>query len=140
MKRTFIITGISGTLAGGIAKRIIESGGGRVIGLSRRDPKITDVEFIETDLANDDSIENSVKKTLTLIGDEPVFLLNIAGSMQKSKIEKGEAKRVYQANILGEIYLTSLLLDKIKETEGGYFKCFINCWYKRRSGGANLQQ
>ena len=117
MKRTFIITGISGTLASGIAKKIIESGG-RVIGLGRRDPKITGVEFIETDLASDDSIENSVKKILTLIGNEPVFLLNIAGSMQKPKIEKGEAKRVYQANILGGIYLTSLLLGKIKETEG----------------------
>ena len=48
----------------------------------------------------------------------PIYLLNIAAVMQKPEITKGEVERVYRSNIMGEIYLTSLLLDKIRETEG----------------------
>lgn len=76
------------------------------------------MKFIKTDLANYNSIDDSVKQVLANIGTEPVFLLNIASVGSKPDITGDEIDRVFHANIMGAMYLTSLLLDKIKETEG----------------------
>ena len=114
---TYIITGVGGALAGGIAERLADEGS-RVIGLSRNNPNIDKIEFFEMDLSDEDSIENAVKQFESSLGNEPVFLLNIASVMRKFNIEKGEIARVYSSNVMGEIYLTSMLLEKIKETEG----------------------
>jgi NADP-dependent 3-hydroxy acid dehydrogenase YdfG len=104
-------------LAGGVAEKLLAAGN-RVIGLSRKNPNRGEVEFYEMDLADEDSIENAVKAFLPTLDNSPIYLLNVAGTMQKNEITKGETERVYRANILGEIYLTSLLIDKIKETDG----------------------
>lgn len=117
-KVVYVITGVSGTLGGGLAKKLAAEGE-TVIGLSLDDPKIEDITWHEVDLADESSIESVIEKMKTQISDgESLFLVNAAGVMDKGKIVRDEIERVYRVNVMGIIYLTNLLIDKIKETGG----------------------
>jgi NADP-dependent 3-hydroxy acid dehydrogenase YdfG len=113
---TYIITGVSGALAGGLARKLLNDGK-RVIGLSRRNPNIEKLEFYEMDLTDENKIEKVIKKIFSILDNEPIYLVNVAGVFA-GDIRKGEIERVYRANIMGEIFLTEGLLSKIEQTGG----------------------
>lgn len=117
-KVAYIVTGVSGALGGGLARKLIAEGE-KVIGLSLDDPQIAGVSWHLMDLADEISIETVVDEVKAEINDdERLFLINAAGVMDRGEIVRGEIERVYKVNVMGVIYLTNLLLDKIKETGG----------------------
>lgn len=117
-KAVYIITGVSGTLGGGLARKLLAEGE-KVIGLSLKDPAISDLAWYGIDLADEGSIESAIEKVKAEIGDgESLFLVNAAGVMDRGEVVRGEIERVYKVNVMGAIYLTNLLLNKIQETGG----------------------
>lgn len=117
-KVVYVVTGASGTLGGGLAKKLVAEGE-KVVGLSLDNPEIEGMSWQAVDLADESSIEAAVEQVKSEIGnDESLFLVNAAGVMDKGEIVRGEIERVYKVNVMGTIYLTNLLLDKIQKTGG----------------------
>jgi len=114
----YVITGVSGALGGGIARRLIGEGQ-KVIGLDVAPPEeeILGMEFVRLDLADRMSVDGAATETLQRVGEDILALVNVAG-VYEGEMSYEETERVFKVNAGGTIYWTDLLLDKIRKCEG----------------------
>lgn len=116
MKR-IILTGASSGLGESIA-RVFHEEGYEVVGLCRSQPADF-VEWIETDLCNEDSVLKALENILL---NYPEFscLVHCAGDGDGediNEIEWGNTERVFHLNMIVPAILTSRLLGVIKKNE-----------------------
>lgn len=115
--KNVILTGASDGLGKSFAKLCIKNNI-NVIALCRTKPEYK-CDFIETDLTNQESIENAceiIKEKYQSFD----ALINCAGTMSIQNIDSlsfKEMDEVYKVNTLAPIYLTSLLLPLIKNNK-----------------------
>lgn len=111
------ITGASDGLGKALAKQFLADGK-TVVNLSRSANPST--ENIPLDLTDPQSIELAAKQLLER--EEPIeVFINCAGVISfepLSKLTAEELQRVFATNIMGAMQLTSLLIDRIKESGG----------------------
>lgn len=114
----YVITGASDGLGKQLALSLIEDGK-KVICLSRSQPDYEGVEWIQTDLTDEESI-NQASAKLNSGNRRVVALINNAGVMSAKKFNQPDFKdinRMMTSNISGHIYLTSKLGEKLIEDE-----------------------
>jgi len=116
----FIITGASEGLGLELAKLLVGKKK-KVVCLSRHMPHLPEIEWLQTDLTEEISVEAAAKQVLSR--DEPIeALVNCAGVMgyetAGKRLDYAELERLFQTNILGSILLTTRLLDRIKRDAG----------------------
>lgn len=113
-----IITGASDGLGLALAKLIV-SKGKRAISISRTKPEDGRVEWIKTDLLDDESIRQAVQSIES--EDYTISsLINCAAITSYEDIDsitEPELNKMFQVNVLAPILLTSKLLGKIKKDE-----------------------
>lgn len=113
-----VITGASDGLGLAIAK-LLASKGKKVVSLSRTRPEPQDIEWIETDLFDDNSVLETVK--IILENDEPIeALINcaaVASYEDMNALTSEELDRMFKTNVTAPMLLTSKLLDRIKQDE-----------------------
>jgi NADP-dependent 3-hydroxy acid dehydrogenase YdfG len=113
-----IITGASDGLGKELARIYLEAGK-KVIGISRGDCAVG-VEHLKTDLMDMDSISSTVNKINVM--SEPIeALVNCAGVLSLEKtdaISEKEIERLLVTNVKAPMFLTSGLIDKIKQDKG----------------------
>lgn len=110
-----IITGASEGLGKELASLFLAEGK-RVICLSRHQPD-SKVEFIQTDLLDESSIQAAAQK-INNDSDKLEALINCAGVYSEQELDKlsaAEIKRVFQTNVQAPMLLTSLLMARIKK-------------------------
>lgn len=115
----FIITGASDGLGLELARQLANEGK-IVVSLSRSQPRLNEVSWVQTDLMDVDSIE---KAATNLLGRfEPIeAFINCAGVVSHeptNKLSVEELERVFKTNVTGPMILTSRLLDRIKQDGG----------------------
>ena len=111
----FIITGASDGLGLELA-RLLLAQGKAVTSLSRRKPSVAEIDWLETDLSQERSIESAAGRLLGR-GESFEALVNCAGVMTiaPETLMFDELDRVFRANILGHIMLTAKLMPRIKK-------------------------
>ena len=113
-----IITGASDGLGLAVAK-LLNSKGKKVTSLSRTKPSIDAIDWIKTDLEDEQSIHATVT---TLLETEEPFeaLINCAAVTSYEDLDAltpRELERMFKTNVTAPMYLTSLLLDRLKRDE-----------------------
>lgn len=111
----YIITGASDGLGLAVAMELV-SRGKRVVSLSRTRPQPEDIEWLQTDLLDGESIE---KATKSLLADTETIdaLINCAAVASYEEIDKlspKEVDRMFKVNVAAPMLLTSGLLDRLK--------------------------
>lgn len=118
MVNSIIITGASSGLGKEVAKIALEQGC-KVVCISNEKCDLKGVNNIVCDLTDEKQIDRAVKE---IIGKYPKFdvLINNAGVVSEqpqNALEYKEIERVMRVNAFAPMYLTSKLLDLIKENE-----------------------
>lgn len=111
----YVITGASDGLGKQLALSLIEDGK-KVICLSRSQPDYEGVEWIQTDLTDEESI-NQASTKLNSKTDEISALVNNAGIMNLNglgKLNYSDIRKSMDANVSGHILLTSKINNKLK--------------------------
>lgn len=110
-----IITGASDGLGLAIAKLLI-SKNKTVVSLSRSKPHDDAIDWIKTDLTDNDSITTSAHSILDL--NEPIeALINCAAVTSYEDLNAltpSELDRMFKTNVTAPMYLTSQLLNRLK--------------------------
>jgi NAD(P)-dependent dehydrogenase (short-subunit alcohol dehydrogenase family) len=139
--RTVIVTGGASGIGRGIARRFGEEGANVVVADPRRDPKQgekydTDVEiptdelvstetggdgtWIETDVADPDSVASMVERTVETYGGVDVLVNNagiqIVGDSQSTSIE--EWRHSIDVDLSGAFYCAKFAVPHLVESEG----------------------
>lgn len=119
-----IVTGVSKGIGLHIALQLLEQGV-KVAGWSRSQPDIThdDFHFVETDVADLDSVESAYKETASLIGEDIHFLINnagygVAGAIDELEIE--DWKGMFDVNVHGLMYCTRAVVPQMKKMDQGH--------------------
>ncbi len=109
-----IITGASDGLGFALAECLLEKGK-TVVSLSRTKPKRDDIGWIETDLANPDSIDSAAQQLLkqdspieALINNAAITSYEPADSLSATEVDK-----MMSINVNAPMLLTSRLLDRL---------------------------
>ncbi len=123
--KVIVITGVSS----GIGKAFVLSAAKRddimVVGIGRKDIpnfKSKNYAFIKTDLSNSLTIKRSFNKLNKSLGRVDV-LINNAGFAYRSTIEDlspNEITEQFQVNLVGPIYLTSLIVGLMRKQKRGH--------------------
>ena len=111
-----IITGASGGLGLAIAK-LLTSKGQEVVSLSRSKPHEEKINWIKTDLTDYQSIALAAHSILNS-NDHIEALVNCAGVTSYEDLNgltPSELERMFKTNVTGAMYLTSQLLDRLKQ-------------------------
>jgi oxidoreductase len=117
--KTVLITGASDGLGFATAQLLLEKGY-NVYSLSRSKPTDNRIKHITLDLTDEMSIKSAAQQILEL-DDQIMTLVNCAGIM--SRFDRTDEKlfsdiiKVYSTNIMGVIYLTNFLMDRIVKDE-----------------------
>jgi short-subunit dehydrogenase len=113
-----IITGASDGLGAELAKQLIADGE-EIVCLSRSKPA-ENIEHIETDLANPDSVESAIQ--ILLAKEKPIkALVNNAGLLSVEELDglsSDELQKIMQVNVNAAMKLVSGLIHKIEKSEG----------------------
>lgn len=118
MSNLYIITGASDGLGLATAKKLLgRDSEARIISLSRKKPEDSRIDHIPFDLTDPSSIKSTTDRLLEITA--PITtIINCAGVMSKFDLtdtkEFSDIVHVYSVNVMGVIYFTNLLLDKIK--------------------------
>lgn len=124
-KKYVVITGVSSGIGRAFVEKALESNRYIVLGMGRKnvaDFKHKDYFFIETDLSDVTSVKGSflkLKKRLKRVD----VLINNAGFAFRSTIEDlsaNEIKEQFGVNLIGPIYLTSLILPLMRKQKSGH--------------------
>lgn len=116
--RNIVLTGASDGLGKEFAKRCLENKDINIIALSRKKPDYK-CDFLQTDLTNEKSIENTcniIKEKYNKID----ALINCAGVPGVQKLEEvtyDVLDDLMKINVLAPIYLTTQLITLIKESK-----------------------
>jgi NADP-dependent 3-hydroxy acid dehydrogenase YdfG len=117
--KIILMTGASDGLGFATSKILIEKGY-KVVGLCRKKPDNENIQHIFLDLTDEKSMISAAQQIKKLNGSL-VALVNCAGLMSKydrtDKKEFQDIINVYSVNVMGAIYFTNLLLDRIIEEE-----------------------
>jgi short-subunit dehydrogenase len=111
-----VITGASDGLGLAIAK-LLTSKSHKVVSLSRTKPKEEAISWIKTDLTDDRSIADAVQQILAG-SDHIEALINCAAVTSYEDLNaltSSELDRMFKTNVTAPMYLTSQLLDRLKQ-------------------------
>jgi short-subunit dehydrogenase len=130
MKRV-IITGASEGLGLEISKKFKDEGWG-VVGISRHKPQGLNIEYIETDLTQEEEINNLIKNIEDKYSEFDA-LINCAGMISIEELEDIEYEKTEQLiklNLIAPMMLVSRLKELILENEADILNVGSSISYK----------
>lgn len=144
--RTYLVTGGASGIGRVTVEQLARQGATVVVGVRneaagqkvadeiRREVPGAKVEILHLDLASLDSVEQFAEQFLAT-HSELHGLVNNAGVMNTPR---GQTKDGFElqlgTNHLGHFYLTELLLDVLKKTEGARIICLSSCYHDKAMG------
>lgn len=144
--RTYVVTGGASGIGRVTVEQLARQGATVVVGVRngaagqkaadqiRREVPGAKIEILHLDLASLDSVEQFAEQFLAT-HSELHGLVNNAGVMNTPR---GQTKDGFElqfgTNHLGHFYLTELLLDVLKKTEGARIVCLSSCYHDKAMG------
>lgn len=111
-----------------------EAAGREVAGEIRREVPGAKIEILSLDLASLDSVEQFAGQFLAT-HSELHGLVNNAGVMNTPRAQTKDGFELqFGTNHLGHFYLTELLLEVLKKTEGARIVCLSSCYHDKAMG------
>ncbi|WP_421876964.1 SDR family oxidoreductase [Marinoscillum sp.] len=119
-----IVTGVSKGIGLEVAKQLLEAGV-KVAGWSRSQPDLVhdDFYFIETNVADYDSVNSAYRETANRFGDDIHILVNnagygVAGAVDELDLE--DWKGMFDVNVHGLMYCTRAVVPQMKKMDEGH--------------------
>ena len=115
-----IVTGASSGIGRAVAERL-GCAGFRVFGTSRKpavaDSALTNTEFVQLDVRDDDSVRSCVKTVLDRAGRIDALVNNagytLIGSLEETSLD--EAKQLFETNFFGALRMTQAVLPAMRQ-------------------------
>lgn len=121
MSKIVVISGASSGIGKATAE-FLHNQGNKVIGLSRSYPKGKyEYEYILTDLANEESVDNAVNEIAKKYDKVDVLIncagIGVSGAIEHTTLE--EVKKIFSVNVIGQFHITKHLIPLIRKSEKG---------------------
>lgn len=131
-----IITGVSEGLGYEVSKLLL-SKRWEVLGISRSKPDLK-IEHVAADLTKEEDLNKVIEKIRADFSDFSV-LINCAGKLNivpPTEVDYAETENLFKLNVLAPLYLSSKLLDLVKENEATIVNIGSSIGFKAYEGQA----
>ena len=120
-----IVTGVSKGIGLAVAISLLEKGM-KVAGWSRTAPQQLshpNFHFVETNVANQESVKEAYRETVSKVGNNISVLINNAGYGVYGSMEEmstADWKGMFDVNVHGIFYCTQLVIESMRNNEEGH--------------------